>query len=132
MSRSKNKIPKDIGGWISFLGFVLFLIVGYIILNFNSRKNNSDISACKAEADLVFNGIVTEYNGGAEKKSKDFSFVLDGTATYTIPRSAFGFPLRVGDTIIKRLSEHRYIIHHNRHFTWPNNKQRDTITYQCD
>jgi hypothetical protein len=115
-----------------FLGFALFLMVGYLIINFNHRQKISDISACKAEADLVFKGIVTEYNGGSEKNSKGFSFILDDTATYTIPRSAFGFPIRVGDTIIKRLKEHRYIVHHNHDFTWPNNKYRDTITYQCE
>jgi hypothetical protein len=114
------------------LGFVLFFFIAYLMIKSAAKKQHGDRIPCKIEANLAFTGVVTEYNGGHEKKSNGFTFILNDTAIFQIPRSAFDFPLHIGDTITKIMGEHRYFISHSSSFIISENKQRDTVIYNCD
>lgn len=113
-----------------------FFLIGMLTIWFfewrtSNRINKKYIDKCKAEKELEFNGIVTNYLSNVLEERGSFN-LNDTGKFYTIPRSSKAMYLIEGDTIIKLKNRNRYIV--KRHEFGINSlikKAIDTFDFDC-
>lgn len=113
-----------------FGGIFVLVIVVFVSNTFIKNFKKSSIEEKKdwqIEDTLHFSGIIEEYNG-AGYKSNPTVFTIDNIV-YKVPRFNIDMGLNKGDTIIKRVGEHKYYINRNSFIINKYMRRVDTIEF---